>query len=188
MTAFAAAFPSFLHDHVDHVTRAMPPATLPPHGSFAVVVDGEDVTIPMRIYNPEPAPSALAALGDDRATILQCLYTRHHDGFVRERHLHGIVESDHSWTAPFVVQLVGEYVLEIIVAVAEALRDLDAPGSSEGKRYGQFLAANPAFLELTSQRVVSYWNAYYRFDYPRLSDYPAARLLASFRRAAAEAA
>jgi len=187
MTAFAAAFPSSLHDDVDYVTRVMPPATLPPHGSFTVAVGREDVVIPGRIYNREPPPSAFAALSDNQATILHCLYTRHHDGFVRQRHAQEVLASDLPWTTPFVVQLVGEYVLEIIVAIAAALRDLDTPGSTLRKRYGRFLAANPAFMELTSQRVISYWNAYYRFDYPRIYDYPAAALLASFRDAAEEA-
>lgn len=35
------------------------------------------------------------------------LYTRHHDGHVRQRHLARIIEVTDSWIVPFVVQLIG---------------------------------------------------------------------------------
>jgi len=50
-----------------------------------------------------------------------------------------------------------------------------------------FVAANPAFVDLTSSRVVSYWNCYYRERYPQLGDYPGAQLISSLKLAAAQA-
>ena len=44
------------------------------------------------------------------------------------------------WIVPFVVQLVGEYVVEIVQAIGEALHDIDGP------RFGAFARENPAML------------------------------------------
>lgn len=86
---------------------------------------------------------------------------------------------------PFVIQLVGEYVLEILVTIQHGLAELDTPGTSQHAAYGQFLAGNPGFLALTSQRVTSYWNCYYRSKYPDRRDYPGHTLLLSLQNAAA---
>ena len=117
--------------------------------------------------------------------VYACLYTRHHNGYVRQRHLRSIVGISHPWVVPFVVQLIGEYVLEIVADIREGLSDLDVPGSSQRAQYAVFVAANPGFLDLTSSRVVSYWNCYYRFEYPQLSEYPGFQLISSLRRAPA---
>jgi hypothetical protein len=139
----------------------------------------------MRIYNPEPPGEVEAALSTTQRTVLHCLYTRHHDGFVRQRHLQQIVASEQPWIVPFVIQLIGEYVLEILINVRDALTDLDVQGSSQQMRFGGFIAENPEFFELTSQRVTSYWNCYYR-DRPR-STFPGFSLLSSLRNAADQA-
>ncbi len=118
----------------------------------------------------------VAALSATQQTILQCLYTRHHDGFVRQRSVQQAIGSPHAWVVPFVVQLLGKYVIEIMVAIRDSLSDLDAPASIQQALYGRFLAENPAFLELTSQRVASYWKCYYRSRYPCRTEYPGFRL------------
>jgi hypothetical protein len=163
----ASAFPAALHADVAAVLAMMPPADLPPLGrTFGVEVNSEHLAIPYRIYNPEPpGDDVIAGLSATQKTVLQCLYTRHHDGFVRQRYLQQAIESPHAWVVSFVVQLVGEYVIEIILAIREALSDLDVSDSTQQALYGRFLAENPAFLELTSQRVTSYWNCYYRSRY-----------------------
>jgi hypothetical protein len=38
---------------------------------------------------------------------------RHHDGFGRQRQLKTLLDADEPWTAPFIVQLLGEYVIQI---------------------------------------------------------------------------
>jgi hypothetical protein len=76
--------------------------------------------------------------------------------------------------------------LEIVIDIQKGLTDLEVAGSAQRAQYGAFLAANPDFLDLTSQRVVSYWNCYYRYRYPKLSDYPGFALISSLRAAGAE--
>ena len=62
----------------------MPTAAFRLARGFSVTIDGETVTIPDRIYNEEPRDST--ALTERQCDVLGCLYTRHNDGFVRQRH------------------------------------------------------------------------------------------------------
>ncbi|MFF3448494.1 hypothetical protein ACFYXJ_15350 [Streptomyces sp. NPDC002667] len=100
------------------------------------------------------------------------------------------VGSADPWVVPFVVQLVGEHVLEILVAIRDGLLDLDldldTPGTRGHIAYGTFLADNPAFFARTQRRVVSYWNCNYRFAYASFVGYPGCALLGLLRSAAAD--
>jgi hypothetical protein len=88
--------------------------------------------------------------------------------------------------APFVVQLLGEYVVQIVLAVRCGLADIDVPGTAINRAYGRFAATNPAFLGLTYQRAASYWNCYYRNLFVDRRTYPSFPILASIRVAGAE--
>jgi hypothetical protein len=165
------------------VAAAVPRASLLPHGHFVVDVTGERLTIPTRIYNDEPDGQQNDWTPTHRL-VAHCLYTRHHDGRVRERHALRIVRDLTPWVLPFVVQLVGEYVVEIVAALEERLPEIGTPSSLQERAYGAFLAANPELLRLTRARVISYWDCYYRRDFPALADYPGYRLIAAFERAA----
>src|SRR3954451_18784827 len=113
----AFAFPSDLRAEARVVLGHMTGATHPPVGVIGrVSVRGETLQIPHRQY----APPMSTPLGWQplRHTILNCVYTRHNDGFVRERHLRRLLHEEAVWVAPFVVQLLGEYVLEIVQIIA----------------------------------------------------------------------
>ena len=85
-----------------------------------------------------------------------------------------LLQSDESWIPPFVLQLLGEYVLEIIRVVQAHSAVL------KRSEYRRFIIENPAFLQLLKQRIISYWNCYYRAMFPRLKDYPAFQIVESF--------
>ncbi|MFI8943276.1 hypothetical protein [Streptomyces syringium] len=107
---------------------------------------------------------------------------------VRQRHLEKVVGSTDPWVVPFVVQLVGEYVLEILVVICDELRDLTTPGTRGHLAYGQFIVDNPAFFARTQRRVVSYWSCYYRGTYASFQGYPGCTLLDLLRSAASDRA
>ncbi|WP_326756769.1 hypothetical protein OHB56_02130 [Streptomyces sp. NBC_01635] len=113
--------------------------------------------------------------------ILHCLYSRHSDGLVRQRHLEQIASSDEPWVVPFVVQLAGEYVLEILESIQHGLSDLSSKRSAQRLAYGDFIARNPGFFARTERRVVSYWSCYYRWKFPVLGTYPGCHLLELLR-------
>jgi hypothetical protein len=137
------------------------------HDIGPITLNGKQLRIPARIYNPEPARTIVRSLGDVERSIAACLFTRHHDGHVRERALTQIPVSVESWVAPFIIQLLGEYVIELVERAASLIEGAPTAG------YVAFARENPDFLRLTSQRATSYWNAYYREGIRTRADYPA---------------
>jgi hypothetical protein len=150
----ASAFPVAFRDNARLAISTFP-ATRILCGSFSVKVAAEVVKLPTRIHN-DPALISLEYLTDPQKEFGDCLLTRHTDGFVRERHLARILNSKNGWVPPFVVQLVGEYVIEILRLIQQNVKNLDSA------LYAGFLRANPEFIETIERRVASYWNCYYR--------------------------
>ncbi|MFF0066111.1 hypothetical protein ACFYRC_32135 [Streptomyces sp. NPDC005279] len=184
----AAAFPSRLAGDVRRALVVVPAVKISPVEPFQVEVQSETVTIPSRIYHDEPDAGVESSLTGTQRALLHCLYTRHCDGRVRQRHLEQIVGLGQPWIAPFVVQLAGEYVLEILEAICRELPGLGVAGSAQRALYGEFIAQNPAFFARTERRVVSYWACYYRWKYPVFGAYPGSDLVEGFRAAASEQA
>ncbi|WP_225726540.1 MULTISPECIES: hypothetical protein [unclassified Nocardia] len=168
LTTLLAAFPAALADDVCVVAQMLPVGHLPLiENGCSVWVGGEHLNIPYRVCNPEPAEHISRRLSATQTKILHCLYSRHSDGYVRQRHLRQIINATDPWIVPYVVELVGEYVLDIVLDIKDGLTDVVTVETAQHEAYGRFAAANPEFLHLTSQRVTSYWNRYYRNRYPR---------------------
>jgi hypothetical protein len=146
-----------------------------PHGvgNFTVQVNNEAVLIPYRVYH-DTAMIHTDKLSSMQKHLVDCILTRHHDGFVRQKRLAQIVSSNYAWVPPFVIQLLGEYVVEILHVIEANLGNLDKA------LYTEFLRANPDFLALTEQRVISYWDCYYRFSCIK-EDYPGFRAVHFFK-------
>ncbi len=102
---------------------------------------------------------------------------QHLAALVRQRHLEQVVRSHEPWVVPFVVQLVGEYVVEILEAIRRGISDVATAGSAQRLLYGEFIARNPSYFARTERRVVSCWSRYYRPEYPAFGAYPGCPLL-----------
>jgi len=177
------AFPRALASVAARIAALLAPGTLQaPIEPFDVYVDGETLTIPRRVYY-QPALLRLAAWAPgDAGLVALCLGTRHHDGFLREACLSRLLEVRRNWIVPFVVQLVGEYVPQIVRRIEDALPGLDHAA------YGRFLRENPQFFARTERRVISYGYTYLAAGYPDLRDHPGTRTIAAFKRMRADAA
>ncbi|MFC8722743.1 hypothetical protein [Kitasatospora sp. NPDC057198] len=182
------AFPAELSEEVAAVLAVMPAARLRPADPLPAVVEGRPVAVPGRIYHDEPPAEALASLSARQRQLLHCLYSRHHDGRVRQRHLAEVVGSVEPWAVPFVVRSAGEYVVEILVVIRDGLRDLAVPGSDHQLAYGRFIVDNPAFFARVQRQVVSYWNCYYRSTHASFRGYPGCTVLELLRSAASDRA
>lgn len=159
-----SAFPKALRDDVLHVISALPTPFLSSAGTFRAAVGNEVLIIPCRVYYDQNAITS-GRLTPLQQVLLSCVLTRHHNGFVREEHLSRIITFPESWVPPFIIQLVGEYVVEILAEIHRNLVSLDSGV------YTAFLRDNEAFWKMTKQRVVSYWNCYYRQTWWRRADY-----------------
>jgi hypothetical protein len=176
------AFQARLASTVTDVIRLLPDTRLHPIGPVTtsnsrawpgLTVNSEPISIPKRIYNPEPPARLTAELGRTETLVLAGIYTRHHDGLVRQRWLARLLVADQAWAAPFVVQLLGEYVIEICHDIELFARARTARPTALHQHLSTSLDDNRAFTELTRQRAVSYWSCYYRNLHASQDTYPA---------------
>lgn len=78
-----------------------------------LVVQGEEIELPARIYNPELSSHVTGRLSPVQRLIAACAYSRHHDGYVRQASCAALLPAREPWIVPYVVQQLGEYVVEI---------------------------------------------------------------------------
>ena len=170
------AFPHSVHPCLDTVLPLLPATDRPlsPDDIGPVLLNGAPLAIPARLYFPELPTGIYRGLDRAQQAVISCLYSRHANGHIRERHLRILLSSDPSWVVPFVFALVGEYVVELIELIEEAAKQSD-----QRQRLATFGRGAPDFCALTCRRAVSYWNCYYQPRFPRFIDYPAFRLLDS---------
>lgn len=149
-----STFPKSVRADLDAVLEVLPPGPNYERTSGPdVSVSGERFALLNRLYAPEPDLAVDIELAPKQRLILTCLYTRHHNGFVRERHLEAVGGSE-PWLPVFTLQLIGEYVIEI---GKSALDRIDAIPRDV---YRDFADENPDFMRVIRNRVVSYSRSY----------------------------
>ena len=124
---------------------------------FSVCTNGQTVSIPARLHF---TAGKLPVEVDDDAWPFACaLQTRSNDGYERQRAARDLMVNLQPWGAPFIIALLGEYIVEILEDVSRAL----TPEIEQ--ILTAFIIDNPAYWATTKRRVASYWNAYYRSRY-----------------------
>lgn len=135
------------------------------HPDFQIVnLDGEVLKIPYRVYFNEPEIEKEQTLTNRQKLILNCIFLRHHNGYLRQSRLEKI-ENNEYWLTPFTFQLLGEYVLEIIEVLDNQIDD------NKLENYKRFVNDNQKYYQQTESRMISYWNEYYRRKFPKLKLY-----------------
>jgi len=121
---------------------------------FTAQVEAETVLIPARLHFMS---SQLTLLENDQAwRFARALQTRSNDGFERQRAARDLLRDVEPWAAPFIVALIGEYIVEILEDISDALTpELE-------QTLAAFIADNKALWTTTKRRIASYWNVYYR--------------------------
>lgn len=88
--------------------------------------------------------------------ILACLATRSTDGFLRELALNRVIRANENWTIPFVLALLGDYVIEILYVLE---RDFDLIDPTILLNY---VTENLNHYDLVRSQMESYWDCNYR--------------------------
>ena len=143
---------------------------------------GERLKMPYRVYYNALKPETLEALTEGQRLIIAALLSRHANGHVREKNLALIIQNPLPWLIPFIVQLSGEYILEIVEIIKENLEQLPK------KEFAEFFKNNPGWFPITQQRMISYWNCYDRVkpEYTQFANHPAHEILTFYKRCLAE--
>jgi len=132
---------------------------------YTTILDSEELIIPVRFYFNEPNKKSEKTLSEKQQTILNCIYLRHHNGYLRQKRLENLKGFNFYWITPFTFQLLGEYVFEILEVLDNQLDD------SQLENYKRYVLENPKYWQQTESRMISYWNEYYRFKSPKIKNY-----------------
>ena len=132
---------------------------------YEISLKSERLIIPYRLYFDEPKEAKEKRLSEIEKEILNCIYLRHHDGYLRERRLNNLLNSNNEFIIPFTIQLLGEYVFEILEVLEKHINE------SNLNSYKAFTNENPKYWKRTESRMSSYWDAYYRYKSPKLKEY-----------------
>lgn len=130
--------------------------------------------IPYRIHSSPPSDLLLKLASEETRLRIYCSYTRHHDGYLREKYLNKILDSNSPIVVPYIFQLCGEYVVELIQFIFENKERIDQ------SNLARFIQANSVYYQKTRDRMISYWDCYYRHQSPRLKDYVGHQLFIYF--------
>ena len=168
------AFPKALLDDVLVISKYLESKKIKTHESSQceVLIHHEHIVVPSRIYITQLQCIEFHNFSLTQRQILWCILTRHHNGFVRQRALERLIKTDlTSFMIPFIFQLLGEYVQEILEAI-EPILDANNQGL-----FAAFMLQNPKYDQTTQSRIVSYWNEYYRIKYPNFNDFIGYKIL-----------
>jgi hypothetical protein len=159
---FADAFPSSIRRDMLHLASKLNLiCKFDPTPPIKVIVYGEALYVPGRIYYTKQNLMMGTKLTEAERIAVNAYYTRHHDGYVREQCLRRILTNKENWIVPYVVTLVGEYVIEILDVIYKYKDKL------EKEIYRAFIQENKEYMFLIKQKVTSYWNYYYLGKYTK---------------------
>jgi len=165
MEVFEKGFPEAMKDIVLGVADKIPRrnysnvSIIASSGSTAYHLGNSLIFIPYRVYLLEVPEIDIAKMSGTEQTILHCIYSRSCDGYVREKHIKRLLSSElPAWAIPYVFKVCDEYVIEILQAVYDHLKEKDT------ENIKQFCANNRAAFCKSYNRMISYWNVYYRED------------------------
>jgi len=180
------AFPKELHSDLNAVLKILPLEekkiehsdgktyeldSLIHSSEHHAVINNETLTIPYRIYFDEPKLELEKTLTDKQRDILNCIYLRHHNGYLREKRLKQLSDKIEKWTIPFIVQLIGEYVYELLPIIDKKVN------AKTLITFNEFRFENRKYFQQTESRMISYWDVYHREISPKLKEYLGFRIV-----------
>ena len=146
--------------------------------SIVIILQNEEITLTGRIFFNEPNVQIESQLTETQKQILNCIYCRHFDGYIREKRLRNLILIDHFWVLPFKLQLLGEFVIEILDELNKHITEENA------SHFKRLILENKKYWLQTKSRMVSWWDADYRFpNHKKLNDYIGTKIMKRINRA-----
>ena len=169
---FIDGFPSCLIETVQKLTGQIPLKTYnnvnvyETEEKITYSLSGQSIHFPYRIYIQEMENEVFLKMSDKQKMIIGCIYSRSCDGFVREKHIRNLLSMDYpEWVIPYIFKVCDEYVVEILQIVYDNLKDKNTESIK------QFCANNRNSFCKSYNRMISYWNEFYRHDCYRYENY-----------------
>ncbi|MFV0394280.1 MAG: hypothetical protein ACK5LC_07780 [Coprobacillaceae bacterium] len=169
---FENSFPKYLEKDLNVVLKLLPTKThnnvrdAISDNSVTYKVNGKNITFPYRLYLNDVSNTVINQLSNTQRMILHCIYTRSCDGFVRESHIKRLLCMNYEeWAIPYILKLSDEYIVEILEVIYIMLNYQDT------NRYKKICLENKTLFCKSYNRMISYWNEYYRIQHPHFKDY-----------------
>ena len=170
-------FPIHLKDDVIKVTGLLPQMTsnhvaiYETEETVEYIQNGKGIKFPYRIYYIDCSDQYIDTLNEQQKMILHCIYSRHYDGFIRQKHLKALLFMDfEDWAIPYIVKICDEYVVEIVEMTYEMLKEKDTTSIR------RFCIENMHAFCKSYSRMTSYWNEFYREEYKNFHQYVGRKL------------
>lgn len=167
MNCILRAFPKEVHKSVKKVLNSLKRRRLSEWGIITQYPDlyyGFDkVCLPNKIRLPdrEYKTSDLNA-----RNVYYCLQTRNSDGYIREKYLKRLLNTDcPRWAIPFIIEASTDHVAEIVQAVYDGLSE------KLKKEIAGYYKNKLQKFRHDYSKTISLWNEYYRADCPNYKDY-----------------
>jgi hypothetical protein len=169
---FHDGFPFSLRDDVTKVSKLISQKTY----NNVTIGESQDVVeyfqsdnlvkFPYRIYYIDNSDEFIDSLNEQQKMIVYCIYSRSCDGFVRQKHLNSLLLMDYEdWAIPYILKVCDEYVVEILEMTYEILKEQNT------ERFKKFCIQNDVLFCKSYNRMISYWNEYYRFKNKNFHQY-----------------
>lgn len=134
------------------------------------LLSGEKIKLPYRVYLSDKLVFQ-TDLTARQQLIYHCIFSRSYDGYVRQKHVEALLDSDTpKWAMPYIIKICDEYVKEILTVVYQKLKARNC------ETYKALCQINFEYFKLGHCRMISYWNEYYRYDCYRYKDYVGKKL------------
>jgi len=129
------------------------------------------ISFPDRIYYEDEFEIIESKLTFEQKMIYHCIFSRSNNGYIREKHIKYILKENYpDWTIPYIVKISDEYVLEILEDIYFELT------SYNNDKMKTFCKMNIQLFLKSYDRMISYWNEYYRDNCPHYKDYIGTKL------------
>lgn len=166
---FEDGFPKKICEDVNFVSNMIKYNKLdldPTEQSCLYLIDGKEVKFPYRIYYKDKLKINELKLSSQQNVIYHCIFSRSCDGFVREKHIKELLSINFPrWAIPYIIKICDEYVVEILETVYNQLQNkcIDEIKTICKQNLNTFC--------LSHDRMISYWNEFYRYNCFRYKDY-----------------
>lgn len=174
---FQDGFPNYLRDDVTTVVGKIPHKTYNnvtigvSEDTFQYFQDNKVIRFPYRTYYIDISDAVKENLSQRQKMILHCIYSRSCDGFVRQKHIYSLLQMDYEdWAIPYIVKICDEYVVEILEMTYDILEEQDT------ERIKGFCLENIVPFCKSYNRMISYWNEFYRYKYNNFQKYVGRKL------------
>lgn len=169
---FLEGFPNYLRDDVTKTSELLPKKTFNnvnigmSEDLMQYFQDNNVISFPYRIYYIDCSDEVIDSLSERQKMILHCIYSRSCDGHVRQKHIYSLLQMDYEdWAIPYIVKICDEYVIEILEMTYDILKEQDT------ERIKKFCIENSEEFCKSYNRMISYWNEYYRSEHMNFQQY-----------------